>query len=382
MASTATIAAVGSPAEGFGSGGPVAVALDVGWEITDLFCDATVRGETPEQRDDLPTLSDLAPWQKTELGLSHVAAALHRLGPAVSDAGLLLPDVGPVETAFKGGALRSAIYQFHVELLQCLHATDASLGKAYDLGRSLAYTCRSPTNAATLRAEFDRYRLFNLEGWLADLATALPDHASRAVSISLGIWQQSIPEPNSKAKRWQVNDNEQQRALRALHRQAKLWRAVLVGEKSGRDVLKPADYIGAAGRLFVRATRLAWSFVLRTWFVVPIILGGSGFAVWTILTSGGQQAPKIVGAIGAGATALGITWKGTKATLGDLALKLEQPLWQAELDVAIGLAVTTLDHTWSAPSNAWLARKVSPQGPSAMLGEGASPHDGGGAPNA
>lgn len=210
--------------------------------MTDLFCNATLRGQAPQHRDDLPTLSDLAPWQRTELGLDHVAAAMHRLTPIVASANLSLPPIEAVRSAFTGGergALQAAIYELHVALLCCLDAINAGLGKAYSLGRSLAYTCCRPTDADTLRMEFDGYRLLNLEGWLADLASALPDHASRAVSISLGIWRDSIPEPHADAKRWQIKDEQYRRTLGELHRQAKLWRAMLVGEKSGRDMLQP-----------------------------------------------------------------------------------------------------------------------------------------------
>jgi len=373
-----TAATPGVAPEEFNIHGPVPAALDLGWKMTDLFCDAARRRAAPRRAQNLPTLSDLVPWQKTELALDRVEALLHRLGSAITDAGLTPPVLGSVRDAFKGShnnAFHAAIYGLHLELLRWLHATDSNLGKAYDLGRSLAYTCRRPKDANTLRHEFGPYRLINLEGWLADLASALPPHAARAVSISLGIWQSSVPEPNAAPRRWQIKDSEQGRVLRHLRRQAKLWRALLTGEKRGRDMLRPNDYIDAASRLFSGTSKLAWGFMWRTGFAVPIVLAAGTAAVFFILTSGGQQGSKIAGAAGAGAAALGLSWKGTKATLGQLAGKLEQPLWHAELDAAIGSAITTLDrkekvrlistldHERREPSLRKLSAEIAPQGP-------------------
>jgi hypothetical protein len=113
----------------------------------------------------------------------------------------------------------------------------------------------------------------------------------------------------------------------------------------------------------------------RTWFVVPIILDVGGLAVWAILTSDAQQATKIIGAVGAGAAALGVTWKGTEGTLGHLALKLEQPLWQAEPDAAIGLAITTLDRKLAASLRLGaLATAMPPRGPAQAPDDQSSTH--------
>jgi hypothetical protein len=321
------------------------LALDLGWEVTSLYRSAKARGDEPASRDDLPTLSDLADWQTTELRLDHVDVRLSQLAPLVVSSGLQLQTSTNARRAFEesSATLKENVYKLHVSLLTRLYAADVNLGKAYALGRSLEYTCSRSTDANTLRREFGVHRLTTLESWLADLASALPEHASRAVAISLHLWQESIPEQGSSPKRWQVKDDEYQGVQRALHRQAKLWRALLVGEKRGRDMLETKDYIGAAGRTFTRALRLAWTFTWRTGFVVPILLAAGGVAVWAILQSDGEVATKVVAAVGAGATAVGVSWKSTSATLGQLALKLEQPLWQREMDAAIGLAITTLD---------------------------------------
>lgn len=348
----------------------VLIALSLGWEMTELFGEARIHGRGSERCDDLPTLSDLLPWQATELRIATVAASVHLLTPSITATGLSVPSTDAVQTAFRGDdndALQRAVYDLYLLLLRTLHAAEPNIGKALDLGRSLAYTCRRPNDADGLRSEFQRYRLATLQGWLADLASVLPDHAARSVAISLELWQRYVPDPGGAVDSWQITDEEVHTALRQLHRQAKIWRAVLAGEKRGRDMLQPLDYIRAAGRLLGRTLRLAWTFNLRTAFAGPILFLATGFAIWTILTSGGQTATKIAGALAAAAAGVGISWTSTKATLGQLAVKLEQPLWQAELDAAIGSAVTTLEHKRHAPRLAKIARQVSPQGPNPTL---------------
>jgi hypothetical protein len=328
-----------------------------------LYTAHAVRGDAVAPAPDLPTWSDLNTWQKTELSIDHVAVALQRLGAVISKAGLTPPGLDDVRRTFGGtdkAALTAAIFDLHGQLFRALHATDANLGKAYDLGRSLAYTCSRPKNGSDLRKEFQEARLANLKGWLADLATALPDHSARAVSISLGIWQEAIPDPGADPESWQYDDSAEAALRQQLHRQASVWRAVLTGAKNGRDMLAPIDYVTAAGRLFRHGIGVVWRFLYKTYFAVPVVLAVGAFAVWAILHSQGKTGTQVVGAIAAAATALGISWKGTEATLGRIAGKLEPPLWNTELDTSIGSAMTTLDRKPSAPSSEKIATQISP----------------------
>jgi hypothetical protein len=356
----------GSPPAPFDSHGPIPVALGLGWEMAGLYPGAEAKRQAPPPERDLPTWGDLEPWQQTHIALDHIRVALKRLTPTISESCLTIPDFTPVCKAFEKVAddegLKTAIYDFHDEIFRCLHAVDLNLGKAYDLGRSLAYTCEKPVDAQSLRDQFRPGRLNTLKGWLADLASALPDHASRGVAISIGIWQEATPEPDEKRKRGQLTDDDvaKKHVIPQLHRQAKVWREMLVGEKDGHDMLRTQDYVAAASRLFTSATGLVASFIIRTYFVFPIILAGGGYGVWTILHSGGKTGTQIVGALAAADAALGISWKGTQATLGQIAVKLEQPLWNAEVDTAIGSAMTTLDHQRFASRPAKIANEVSP----------------------
>lgn len=361
------------------------VALDLGWEMAELHSDPhtkrsfsqteeTASGNEAEQDAGLRTLSDLERWEQSQISLASIRVALHRLGPAIAAAGLESPAADAAMEAFQAGEndkLKEAIRRLHDELVCCLHAADDNLGKAYDLGRSLAYTCRRPKSWEGVREEFQRWRLATLTGWLADLSSYLPDHSSRAVAISMGIWQEAIPDPGKRMCEGQVaGDLDQvtrQQMMRQLHRQAKLWRAVLTGAKSGRQMLQAKDYVAAVGRLCRRAIHLLFS--PRTYFLAPLILAAGGVAIGFILSSGATEINKIIGAIAAGAGALGITWTGVKATLGRLVADVEEPLWGAELDVAIGGAMTTLDRGWLVRFHQRPSRIASavtpPRGPAA-----------------
>ena len=109
-------------------------------------------------------------------------------------------------------------------------------------------------------------------------------------------------------------------------------------------MLGASDYVAAGGRLAKRALRLlfSWADVLSG----PGSAPAGGVAINFILSSGGQEINKIVGAIATGAGALGITASGARTTVGRWASKVEEPMWAAEVDVAIGGAITTLDRDW------------------------------------
>lgn len=101
---------------------------------------------------------------------------------------------------------------------------------------------------------------------------------------------------------------------------------------------------GRAREMAKRVLRLLFSW--RTYFLVPVVLAAGGVAIYFILSAGGQEINKIIGAIATGAGALGITVSGARTTVGRWASKVEEPLWGAEIDVAIAGAITTLDRSW------------------------------------
>ncbi len=237
-----------------------------------------------------------------------------------------------------------------------LYAASPRLGKAYTLGRSLAYTTLKPTDPRTLEQQLSAARLSTLQAWLADLATALPAHSARAVAVSLEMWQEAIPDP-AREEAAQSADNgaaaehvepplptapDLGDTLAALHRQGALWRDLLTGEKAGEDMLSPSDYLNAGSRMMASVAGLARSFIAQHWAALGtgVLLTAAVIAV--VLLSAAGSGSKVVGSIATAAAALGVSWSAVRASLGKTLAKLEQPLWEAELDTAIAEAITVI----------------------------------------
>jgi len=342
---------------------PVTAALNLGWQLTEIaFQGEPCRGRQPPERPDLPTLSDLQRWELTQIGVTTVVAELHHLALTWTDAGLDPPSAKPLREASLGadeGQLRQASQALHYQLLERLHAADFTLGEAYDLGRALAYTTLKPHDTPTLREQFAFFRLQTLQGWLADLATALPAHAARPVAISLDLWQHMIPDPageetenvshatvvtTTPSPPHLLTADIPAELSRRLHRQGKLWREVLTGEKSGQDMLATHNYIEAGIDLLRDTGRL-----IRAFFSKPavtaataLLVGLPATAVVLLLVFDHQAASQVTGSVLALAAGLGITWTGLRSTLGKALARAEQPLWQTELDTAIAEAITVL----------------------------------------
>jgi hypothetical protein len=339
----------------------VGIALGLGWQMVELYLSASASpGQPPRRQSQLPSLSDLTAAQRTELGIAQIDAELAKLAGALSAAGLAGPTTAVVEQAFRASppdrdGLHDAVYDLHLELLNALQACDPRLGTAYRLGKALAYTCLLPNDAPSLREEFQHNRLNNLQEWLADLATVLPGHAARAVAISLDLWQQVIPNPG--ATEWTAPPD----TLPALHRQGKLWRAVLTGEKDPRDMLTPAAYITAAAELLSHTRRLVGHFLWRYFpgivLVVLLLLGATAVVIFV------GPVGKVFAALLPLAAALGITAKGLIAALRSTASKLERPLWGAELDTAISAAITLAPGVVGTKSAKNAAKALTPVGP-------------------
>jgi hypothetical protein len=153
------------------------------------------------------------------------------------------------------------------------------------------------------------------------LSSDLPSHAARGVANSIRTWQQS-------------NDHAKTSLADA---QVDLWRAVIVGEKRGTELLEPEDYLKAAGQLerkyVERALHSGW---LQSIAGAAILLFALGVVALVLASNTGTVAAGISGVL----ASLGLTWKGIGGTVGRIVGKLEAPLWGAELDTAITDAIT------------------------------------------
>jgi hypothetical protein len=242
----------------------VVAAFVLGWHVAELF-HANVPGTTQRRLagvDRLTGIGELDPLSRARLLLAQVRVDLD-LAWRFGCSGQEPPDTGPVQALLEAevrqpGQLRGAVAELHRQLLMALTAADFRLGKAYGLGRALAQTALLPDakHPETFRRTFDRFRLDNLLGWLADLRSAFPPHAAEAVSGSLQAWaawsdapilRPAVDDPGQASARrprvppaqpvdWSAGPDRES-VIRALHRQGQLWRALLSGERDGLDLL-------------------------------------------------------------------------------------------------------------------------------------------------
>jgi hypothetical protein len=106
-------------------------------------------------------------------------------------------------------------------------------------------------------------------------------------------------------------------------------------------MLEIEDYVDAADRLSARLRTVAWQLLKKFPGLVAgaILLFLIGLALVIVFR---DSAGAVVAGAGTILASIGLTWRGAGRSLGGLAAKLEQPLWGAELDIAIMQAITLL----------------------------------------
>jgi hypothetical protein len=307
----------------------VMVAFSLGWQMAEVYRPDRRRSSVPAAQDDLPGISRLSAPELLEMGLLQVQAGITKLSDPICDAGLELPDaerfaqeIVPIEDP----QLRDeAIRAFHVVLLSTLTAADFRYGKAYGLGRALADTTRLPPD---WRAELATHRIGTLATWIRDLSSSLPPHAAHPVAQSLEAW--------SRWAQTQAGDGGDTR--RKLSAQGRLWRSLLSGEKRPVGVLETSDYLQAGEGMVKRTGALILKFLRHYWWVVLIAIVLLGGGVWLIVGPGSGVAAGFGGA--SIFASIGLSWKGIGTSLGTAGARVEEPLWQAELDTVIYARIT------------------------------------------
>lgn len=324
---------------------PVCRAFQLGWDMSCLYRQArprstrqpfavTTDSESKTVYPKLPAKSDLSGGDKTERRLVAVEAGLFRLGETFDRGGLEHPDVGPAWTAFKGTnrkQLKGAVFTLYRETLLRLQASDTRLGRAFNLGRALEATRSS--QPGDLPERFERNRVNGLRNELDDLVSALPAHAGRAVSFSLCWWQRALA-PALK----DLGPGAKPKLARRLDRQGEMWRSLLSGEKDGRDLLEIPDYLSAATRLVDHAAEIGRT-TFRTYrrpLAISLVILVVAVALAVFLGGPGGTIAAVTGI----AAAFGISWHGIGATTSSLTKALQEPLWGAELDLAVAEAIT------------------------------------------
>lgn len=385
----------------------VTAALGLGWQLADLLETGAVRnGEQPERTSDLPSKSDLQPWQRTRIDLDAVGALIRQLTPRLRAAGVAIPKIEDAQTYADGQStddFQGAIRELHESLLQSLHGAEERLGRAYDLGRSLAYMVIKPTsdgfadsgelNNSEMPAQhqFRVHHVAKVQARLADLASVLPSNSARAVAISLQIWEDAIlhppsapPAPRTRVidrlpwptrKAQQPNGAEPQTTepepapVDFLMRQGKLWHALLTNQKQGVDMLDVNAYVQAAERLVTTTGALVVSVLKKRWAVIAagvavVVAVALGLVLFTDTSTGQRLTALLITAAGA----LGVTGASLKSTMTNAISSVERSLMAAEIDTAIAEAITVLPSDMRATStpNAVAAlnhRNVQPRGP-------------------
>jgi hypothetical protein len=340
----------------------VCKALALGWQMAELYrdakdradqtdaeakADAKAKAEAQAEADahaaapqpgssDLPGVGKLDEQEKQRLGLAQLVHGLAFLASATGDEevqGLHLKVHEEVEKEIlpgDPGELHVKLRDLHVRLLTALTVADFRLGKGYSLGRALREGTRAGQEVDDLEHHLGGKHLAKLIAWCADLKSTLPDHAGQAVADSLRRWQSW-----GRQRPWATPIGKAEFDSR-LDRQGERWRTILTGEKKARDLLTVGTYIGAGEELISDAFNLVVGFVRRFWF--PVLIG-TGLVVGGLVAVllGGNG---VIGGIASILTGLGVSWKTATPTLSNVGEQLSGPLWQAELDTAIAIAVT------------------------------------------
>jgi hypothetical protein len=354
-------AAVVSPPLDWQASVPTAFAL--GWQISDLFAMSEALAERAANgtgtasasaaqivdggpggaigsgaRNGLPALVGIAGWSATDrwdLAVHQIAAKSNRLKGAFEHFGSETDDLEQFQTVADGllgqagavGVSMEVSAAYHA-LIMTLAAAHARLGRACELGCALADTCRvkGPLTCADLKHRFGD-RLTPVQAALSDMASSLPDHASRAVSLSLAQWHKWTLDAGADATVPPGLDE-------ILKRQGELWRAVLSGEKLGRDMLADDDYLDASKTLLRGVIRRP-----RLW----LAMAGAGLliAVGIYLILAAPDALKAISGAGLTVlTAVGLTVASIKRSATEVGNRLLAEIWSAEVDWAIAQAVT------------------------------------------
>jgi len=325
-----------SPAE------QVPQAFALGWQMAELYNSPVPPANTPSPAapDPLPThlpgLSHLRDITIVKLHLDQVDAGVTNI------LGHSLNEVTAARDALANDRdqFRARIFDLHTALLTALTVDDFRLGKAYGLGRALAETALLPMASdqdrpAVFKEKFGLHRLGNIFRWLADLKTPLPDHAAYAVSKTLHEWAEWVAKAEPERLDTSINP--------FLRRQSEQWRSLLSGERLAVDLLTANDYVEAGKELSSRLGHTIGAYISHYWkiivsvlLVILVIVGG---IVAATIASGNSKwlwagLTAVVGAIGG--------WKGVTATLGKAMKVVEPPLWESELDAAIGNRVLFL----------------------------------------
>jgi hypothetical protein len=315
-------------------------AFQLGWRFAQLYHGAyeatepssvTPNGDPPDR---LPPLSN---QNLTWLTLQSVERDLRRLDTDYNEAtgtGLSFANLRArmTEKGQNGRARRVSLGNTFSELSVSIGSIDPRYTQAIDLGRMLA----DITQQSNYRQELKWDSLKNAYAHLQELHASFPRHASDAVRESLEYWEGWVIKQEKQERSRADTACDDTAVCDTLSRQGERWRRLLSGEMLAGDLLAAKDYGQAVGNYFARMGGLTWRFLTHYkpfWPVGVLAACAGGAIIWAILSHIGT-AP-MVALIAAAAGSLGISWRTIGSTLGKIAAKAEDYLWDAEIREAI-----------------------------------------------
>jgi hypothetical protein len=319
----------------------VAAAFSAGWLVAQLhgpILERPIVSESP-----LPTVNELGRPDRIALTLDQLDSIL--AGPIATalpagDESVTAAAVRAAWNPAKPGeteALRIAEETLHIQLLTCLEVGDAAAGAAYMLGRSLSDTCWLPRDQDSFYREFGKFRIANLQRWLAQIEADLPVHAAQAVSEGLDRWVAWLA-IHDDAATWSQHRSVIERAVRA---QGERWRALLSGDVDPMSGLTPEAWVWAGEASLHRASRLVRRTAAHFWGAL-LGLGlatAATLAAVLVFTAGAAKAWGTALSLAAG---VGITGTSLKASAKRLAVGATTPFLNAVETDAIAWATTCL----------------------------------------
>jgi hypothetical protein len=328
----------------------------------------------------LPSFSELSPGNRAELILREIKHDATSLLTAAGDQSALSTLAEIMRGQQGDDAKKTQILEAFRKLRIEIGADDARLSTAIDLGRMLADTVILAESSGDYRAEFGQYRLQNAYEWLEDLHTSFPENAADAVRGSLQYWEEWVNDAGASGRK---ADDRYVRG--ALTRQGERWRRLLSGEILAENLLAADNYRQAASDYLKRTARLTWEFVKRFWWAILAVLFSTGGIIYVIVTYAPGGPAAVAAVIATVVGSLGVSWKTVGSTLGKVAAKAEQPLWNAEVLQAIIFAtfippVKIKPREYAALRKQAAEKKALPAPPQSARGQSEAPAGANGAP--
>jgi hypothetical protein len=319
------------------AGGLVAPAFSLGW-----YLHALCRQRGTHVSDALASdFADVSERDSVAFCLRQVEVACKRLAEIVEKAGQTRLDPGALAAAVRDDRAHcDSARELHRDAFAILSAVDARLGRAYRLGAQLLDLTVPPPKHRPLDQHLGTAAVAPAIHALDDLASAFPPHAGHSVCRSLNEWRKTAAGTGVGAELAEKIARDDPELWACLRRQGQLWRALLSGEKVARDMLELGCYLDAAEGLSRRIRTIAFH-VLRD-YPLAVAVAVALFVVGALALIGMRDDAATVAGAGAILASLGLTWKGLGAALGRIAKEVEEPLWGAEIDLAVTRQITLI----------------------------------------